>query len=101
MFKSGMVEMLKQAKKMQEDMKTAQEELKYISCCGESASGKIKIDLNGNYMVTNIKIDNSLLSDVIMLEDLIMAAVNNASFKVSTISKEKMKNITGGLNLPF
>ena len=44
-----MVEMMKKAKQMQEDMKSAQEEIKLISCRGESASGAIKIDLNGDY----------------------------------------------------
>ena len=48
MFKGGMVEMMKKAKQMQEDMKSAQEEIKLISCRGESASGAIKIDLNGD-----------------------------------------------------
>ena len=101
MFKGGMVEMMKKAKKMQEDMKSVQEEIKLISCRGESASGAIKIDLNGDYKVTNIELDNSLLSDKEILGDLIMMAINDASSQVSTISKEKMKNVTGGLNLPF
>jgi DNA-binding protein YbaB len=57
--------------------------------------------LNGEYKVTNINIDGSLLSDKEMLEDLIMIAVNDASTKVNNLSKEKMKNVTGGLNLPF
>jgi len=82
-------------------MKSVQEEIKLISCRGESASGAIKIDLNGDYKVTNIELDNSLLSDKEMLGDLIMMAINDASSQVSEISKEKMKNVTGGLNLPF
>ena len=61
---------------MQEDMKSAQEEIKLISCRGESASGDVKIDINGDYQVTNIELDNSLLSDKEMLEDLIMIAIN-------------------------
>jgi DNA-binding YbaB/EbfC family protein len=86
---------------MQDDMKSVQEEIKLISCRGESASGAIKIDLNGDYKVTNIELDNSLLSDKEILGDLIMMAINDASSQVSTKSKEKMKNVTGGLNLPF
>ena len=101
MFKGGMVEMMKKAKQMQEDMKSVQEEIKLISCRGESASGAVKIDLNGDYKVTNIELENSLLSDKEMLGDLIMIAINDASSQVNTISKEKMKNVTGGLNLPF
>ena len=55
MFKGGMVEMMKKAKQMQEDMESAKQEIKLISCRGESASGAIKVDLNGDYKVTNIQ----------------------------------------------
>ena len=101
MFKGGMAGMVQKAKQMQEDMKTAQEEIKLMTCEGNSASGSIKIILNGEYKVANINIDNSLLTDKEMLEDLIMLAFNDASLKVNNASKDKMKNVTGGLNLPF
>ncbi|MBC8514114.1 MAG: YbaB/EbfC family nucleoid-associated protein [Candidatus Thioglobus sp.] len=101
MFKGGMAGMMQKAKQMQEDMKTAQEEIKLMTCEGNSASGSIKIILNGEYKVANINIDNSLLTDKEMLEDLIMLAFNDASLKVNNASKDKMKNVTGGLNLPF
>ena len=96
-----MAGMMQKAKQMQEDMKTAQEEIKLMTCEGNSASGSIKIILNGEYKVANINIDNSLLTDKEMLEDLIMLAFNDASLKVNNASKDKMKNVTGGLNLPF
>ena len=101
MFKGGMAGMMQKAKQMQEDMEIAQEEIKLLTCEGISASGSIKIVLNGEYKVTNIKIDDSLLSDKEMLEDLIIIAVNDASSKINSASKDKMKNVTGGLNLPF
>ena len=101
MFKDGMAGMIQKAKQMQEDMETAQEEIKLLICEGIAASGAIKIVLNGEYKVTNINIDDSLLSDKEMLEDLIMLAVNDASSKINSASKDKMKNVTGGLNLPF
>ena len=101
MFKGGMAGMMQKAKQMQEDMETAQEEIKLLTCEGVSASGSIKIVLNGEYKVTNINITDSLLSDKEMLEDLIMLAFNDASSKVNGASKDKMKNVTGGLNLPF
>ena len=101
MFKGGMAGMMQKAKQMQEDMAIAQEEIKLLTCEGFSASGSIKIVLNGEYKVTNINIADSLLSDKEMLEDLIMLAVNDASSKVNKTSKDKMKNVTGGLNLPF
>ena len=101
MFKGGMAGMMQKAKQMQEDMEITQQEIKSLTCEGISALGDIKIVLNGEHKITNININDSLLSDKEMLEDLIMIAVNDASSKVNNISKEKMKNVTGGLNLPF
>ena len=101
MFKDGMVSMIQKAKKMQEDMKIAQEEIKSSSCKGESGSGAVQITLTGEYLVTNIQIDESLLTDKEVLEDLIMTALNDASSQISEISKAKMKNVTGGIDLPF
>ena len=101
MFKGGMAGMMQKAKQMQEDMEIAQEEIKLLTCEGISASGSIKIVLNGEYKITNINIDDSLLLDKEILEDLIMLAVNDASSKINSASKDKMKNVTGGLNLPF
>ena len=82
-------------------MKIAQEEIKSTSCQGESGSGAVKITLSGEYRATNIQIDESLLTDKEILEDLIMTALNDASYQVSEISKAKLKNVTGGINLPF
>jgi hypothetical protein len=101
MFKDGMVNMIQKAKKMQEDIQIAQEEIKSTSCQGESGSGAVKITLNGEYRATNIQIDKSLLTDKEILEVLIMTALNDASSQVSKISKAKLKNVTGGINLPF
>ena len=101
MFKDGMVSMIQKAKKMQEDMKVAQEEIKSISCQGESGSGTVQVTLSGEYLVTKIEIDESLLTDKDMLEDLIMIALNDASSQIREISKAKLKNVTGGIDLPF
>ena len=101
MFKGGMAGMMQKAKQMQEDMETVQKEIKSLTCEGIAASGALKVEMNGDYKVTNISIDESLTSDKEMLEDLIIIAVNDASSKINSISKEKMKNVTGGLNLPF
>ncbi len=96
-----MAGMMQKAKQMQEDMETVQKEIKSLTCEGVSASGALKIEMNGDYQVTNIFVDETIMSDKDMLEDLIMMAVNDVSSKISEISKEKMKNVTGGLNLPF
>ena len=101
MFKGGMASMMQKAQKMQADMKLAQDEIKQLSCVGESASGGIKITINGQHQVTALHINNSLLDDKEMLEDLMMMAINEASSQVNTISEEKIKGVTGGLNLPI
>ena len=101
MFKGGMAGMMQKAKQMQEDMETVQREIKSLSCEGLAASGALKVEMNGDFKVTDVSIDESLFSDKEMLEDLIIIAVNDASTKINEISKNKMKNVTGGLNLPF
>lgn len=101
MFKGGMAGMMQKAKQMQEDMEAAQREIKSLSCEGLAASGALKVEMNGDFKVTDVSIDESLFSDKEMLEDLIIIAVNDASTKINEISKNKMKNVTGGLNLPF
>jgi len=101
MFKDGMVSMIQKAKKMQEDMKIAQEEIKSTFCQGKSGSGDVKITMTGEYHVTNVEINESLLTDKKILEDLIMTALNDAASQISKISKSKLKNVTGGIDLPF
>jgi hypothetical protein len=101
MFKGGMAGMMQKAKQMQEDMELVQKEIKSLTCEGTSASGALKVEMNGDHQVTNIFVDETLMSDKEMLEDLIMIAVNDASSMIGEIAKEKMKNVTGGLNLPF
>ena len=101
MFKDGMVSMIQKAKKMQEEMKVVQEEIKSTSRQGESGSGAVKITMTGEYRVTNVEIDESLLTDKETLEDLIMTALNDASSQISEISKAKLKNVTGEIDLPF
>ena len=101
MFKDGMVSMIQKAKKMQEEMKVVQEEIKSTSRQGESGSGTVKITLTGEYRIISIQIDESLLTDKEILEDLIMTALNDASSQISEMSKAKLKNVTGGIDLPF
>ncbi len=96
-----MASMLQKAKQMQEDMKTAQQEIKLISCQGIAASGAVKVTLSGQYQTTSIEIDDSLLDDKNLLEDLITTAYNDASAQVKEISDEKLRSATDGINLPF
>lgn len=101
MFKDGMDGLMQQAKVMQERMAKMQEELANAEVQGESGAGMVKVVMTGRYDVKKIDIDPSLLTeDKEMLEDLIAAAVNDAVRKVEANSKNKMKDITGGMDMP-
>lgn len=93
--------LMKEAQKMQQRMQEAQHQLSQLIVDGESGGGMVKIKMNGRHDVTNVKINPSLMEEEPeMLEDLIAAAVNNAVRKVETASKEKISQLTAGLNIP-
>ncbi len=97
----GMGQMMRQAQKVQEALKQAQEDMAKLEIEGESGGGMVKICMNGRHDVQRVEIDPVLMNDDReMLEDLIAAAVNDAVRKVESVSQEKMAGVTGGLNLP-
>ncbi|QVL48639.1 MAG: YbaB/EbfC family nucleoid-associated protein [Thiocapsa sp.] len=101
MMKGGIGNLLKQAQKMQEDMKVAQERLAQEEVVGESGGGMVKVTMNGRYQVSRVEIDPGVMSDdKEMLEDLITAAINGASQRVAEKAKENMAELTAGLPLP-
>jgi hypothetical protein len=100
-MKGGMGGLMKQAQKMQEDMKKAQEEIAKMEVEGQSGGGMVKVIMNGRHELRSVKIDDSLMGDdKDMLEDLVAAAVNDATRKVEQESSSKMSGLTAGLNLP-
>ena len=88
----NMNNLMKQAQKMQEQMAKAQEELEEAEIVGESAGGKVKVTVNGKKVVSAISIDPEIVDvdDVEMLEDLLMAALNNAYAEADEMHDEKM-----------
>lgn len=101
MFKGGMAELMKQAQKVQEEMKKAQEELERAEVTGEAGAGLVKVTMNGRHDVRKVSIDDSLMKeDREMLEDLLAAAVNDAVRRIDEQQREKMSGLTGGLNMP-
>ena len=93
--------LMKQAQQMQENMKRAQEELATIEIEGQSGAGLVKVTMTCKHVVKRISIDPSLLAeDKDMLEDLVMAAVNDAVTKADATAAAKMAGFTAGLNLP-
>ena len=94
--------MMKQAQQLQKKMAEAQEKLNLIEVEGISGGGLVKVIATAKGDIKRINIDDSLLKkeEKEMIEDLIIAAINDAKQKGETASQEEMKSITGGLPLP-
>ena len=100
-MKGELGNLMKQAQKMQSDMQRMQEEIAHMEVEGQSGGGLVKVVMTGQHELRRVTIDESLMGDdKEMLEDLIAAAVNDASQRVDATSKEKMASMTAGLNLP-
>jgi hypothetical protein len=92
---------MRQAQQMQETMQKAQAELAEIEVTGESGAGMVKITLNGRHEAKKVLIEPKLLAEEKdMLEDLLVAAVNDAVRKVAARTQEKYSGLMSGLNLP-
>ena len=101
MMKGGLGNLMKQAQQMQENMRKAQEELARVEVEGQSGAGLVKITITCRFAVKKVSIDPSLLGeDKDMLEDLVMAAMNDAVAKAEAATQSKMAGFTAGLNLP-
>ena len=93
--------LMKEAQKMQQRMQEAQEQLTKLTVKGQSGGGMVKVFMNGRHDVSNVEINRTLMTeDVSMLEDLVAAAINDAVRQVEKVSKEKISQLTSGLNLP-
>ncbi len=95
-------QMMKQAQEMQAKMAEMQEQLAAIEVTGASGGGMIQVTLNGKGEMRRVAIDPALVDpgEVAVLEDLIVAATNDAKSKVEAQTAQKMSELTGGLNLP-
>ena len=95
-------QMMKQAQEMQAKMAEMQAQLETVEMTGAAGGGMIQLTLNGKGDLRKIKIDKALLDpqEVEVLEDLIVAAFNDARGKVSAHAEQEMQKLTGGLQLP-
>ncbi|OEU52333.1 MAG: nucleoid-associated protein [Desulfobacterales bacterium C00003060] len=98
----GMSGMLKQAQKLQSKMFKLQEELADRTVETSVGGGMVKAVATGKQELLSIKIDPEVVdpNDIQMLEDLIVAAVNDGLKKAQEMVSEEMKKITGGINIP-
>ena len=94
--------LMKQAQEMQQKLGELQERLADTAVIGQSGGGMVKVTLNGKNETRRVEVDPSLLTpaDKGVLEDLIVAACNDARSKVETLVQEQMRSLTGGLPLP-
>ncbi len=100
-MKGGIGNMMKQAQVMQANMQKAQAEIAAMEVTGESGGGMVKVTMNGRHEAKRVQIDTSVpLDDREMLEDLVAAAINDASQRVESVTQEKMAGVMGGMNLP-
>lgn len=106
----NIMQMMKQAQGLQKKLKDTQEELANIEISGESAGGSVKVVCDGQGKFKSIKLSpeainpenpSSVDSDTVeMLEDVISTAIRQASEKATKQMEEKMKSVTGGINIP-
>lgn len=102
MSKGGLGDMMKQVQKMQAKMADLQQELETLEVEGTAGGGMVKVVANGKGDIKGITIDPEVVDpeDVEMLQDLIVAAFNQARDKSQEIQSEQMSKLTGGLSIP-
>jgi DNA-binding YbaB/EbfC family protein len=100
MMKGGLGGLMKQAQQMQENMKKAQEQLATLEVQGQAGGGMVKVTMTCGHQVRRIELGEGALEDREMLEDLLVAALNDATRQVESTTQQKMSGFTSGLNLP-
>ena len=94
-------DLISQAKKMQEKMKETQEALKKIEVEGVSGGNSVKVIMNGEGELKKITLDDNLLKESKeIIEDLVIAAHNDAKSKLKIKTSEEISKVTGGIDLP-
>lgn len=98
----AMGDLLKQAQEMQARMAKIQEELASKTVQGSAGGGMVQVTVNGQLNVTRVQIESSVInsSEKDMLEDLILAAVNDGMRKARELASAEMSKLTGGIKIP-
>jgi DNA-binding YbaB/EbfC family protein len=100
-MKGGIGQLMKQAQQMQADMQKVQDEMASLTVTGESGGGMVRITMTCKHELKDLEIDDSLIGDdKEMLEDLIIAAFNDAVRRVEKTVQERFSGMTAGLGLP-
>ncbi len=98
----GMAKMMKQAQKIQSQMVKLQDDMADKTVEVSAGGGMVKVVANGKQQIVSIQIEQEVVDpdDVEMLQDLVLAAVNDALTKSQEMVSEEMSKLTGGLNIP-
>jgi nucleoid-associated protein EbfC len=100
-MKGGIGDLLRKAQQMQDSMQKAQAELATLEVTGEAGGGLVKVVLNGQHEAKRVTIDPRLMTEAKdMLEDLLVAACNDAVRKIAANAQERYSDLASGLNLP-
>ena len=97
-----MKQMMRQAQKMQAELARAQEEIKELSYTTSVGGGVVEVTVRGDNSFESVRIDPSAVDpdDVEMLEDMVLAAINEALRGIAELGEERLAAATGGMNIP-
>lgn len=99
-MRGNIAQMMQKAQRMQENMQKVQDDLAQLEVIGQSGGGVVKVTLTGKMDARKVQIDPSALADAEMLEDLLVAAINDAVSKANEESAKRMSAATAGMPLP-
>ncbi|MGD9264871.1 MAG: YbaB/EbfC family nucleoid-associated protein [Lysobacterales bacterium] len=99
-MKGNIAGLMQQAQKMQQEMQKAQQELANMEVTGQAGGGMVSVVMNGQHAVKRVTIDPTLADDIEMLEDLVVAATNDAVNRIKESTEKQMAEMTQGMSLP-
>jgi len=92
--------MMRQAQKQLAQLQKIQEELETLTVEGTAGGGAVKVTMTGKQIVESVTIEPEAAEEVELLQDMVLAAVNDASGKAQELAAQKMSVVTGGMNIP-
>lgn len=92
--------MMRQAQKQLAQLQKIQEELETLTVEGTAGGGAVKVTMTGKQIVESVTIEPEAVEEVELLQDMVLAAVNDASNKAQELAAQKMSVVTGGMNIP-
>ena len=91
---------MRQAQKQLAQLQKIQEELEGLTVEGSAGGGAVKVVMTGKQIVESVTIEPDAAEEVDLLQDMVLAAVNDASSKAQELAAQKMSVVTGGMNIP-